>query len=88
MQVEHHLAAGGFVELLDRDAIGLEHCHGPWRSPARPWQYGRDHPADVENLACRTFEDDKGVAGCARHDVEERERSVAPGVQLASGVER
>ena len=31
MQMEHHLTAGGFIELLDGDAIGLKcffHCAG------------------------------------------------------------
>ena len=33
MQVEHHLSAGAFVELLDGDAVGVEHLHGGLGDP-------------------------------------------------------
>ena len=70
MQVKHHPAAGGFVELLHGDAVGLEGLHtgqGDCLRAARDMRVVVG--GDVENIAC--LGDHQRVSWRARHDVEE-----------------
>ena len=75
VEVEHGLAGGGAVELLDQHAFGahrlldlrrelLHHRH----------QSGERVRLDVEQIARLLLGDDQCVAFRARHDVEEGER--------------
>ena len=77
VQVKHHLAARGLVELLHGDAVGLERLHRRGRdfmSAAR--DMGEILRGDIENVAGKGFWNDQGMPGTARHDVEKGQHMV------------
>ena len=85
MQVEHHLAAGALVELLDGDAVGGKHLHGGVGDLLRRHRNGGEIVGlDVEQVAGRRFRQHQRVAGRARHDVEEGQHLVVL-VDLVTG---
>src|SRR5262249_31058043 len=85
MQVKHHLAAGVFVELLDGDAVGVEHLHGgPGDLLYNQGKVSEIVGGDVEDVARGRFGQNERVAGRARHDVEEGERLIGL-VDLVAG---
>ena len=77
VEVEHHLPAGRFVELLNGQPVG-----GKYRHRRTGDGLGRLHDMrqivgrDVENGAGRGFGNDQGVARRPRHDVEKRKSLV------------
>ena len=77
VQVKHHLAAGGFAELLHGDAVGLERLHrraGDLVGAAR--DMGEILRRNIEDVAGRRLRDHQRVAGRARHDVEEGQHMI------------
>ena len=77
VQMKHHLSAGGFVELLHGDAVGLEGLHrggGDLVGAAR--DMGEILRLDIEDVAGRRLRDNQRVAGRARHDVEKGQHVV------------
>src|SRR5579872_3523463 len=75
MQVKHHLAAGGFRELLHCDALRIKGCHRHLGDLLRDACHVRQIiRADVENIASGRLRDDKRMTGATRHDVEKRQR--------------
>ena len=71
VQMEDDLSAGGLVELLHGDAVGLERLHRGGRDlvgAAR--DMGVIVGRDVEDVAGRGLRDHQRMAGRARHDVE------------------
>src|SRR5262249_62217828 len=77
VQVEDDLSAGGFVELLHGDAVGLEGFH---RGGCELVRGGREVGVivggDVEDVAGGGLRDHQRVARGAGHDVEERQHVV------------
>src|SRR4029079_1242360 len=72
VQMEYDLSAGGFIELLDGDAVGLEGFHrGDRDLLGAAGNMGVVVGLDVEDVAGRGLRNDKRMAGRARHDVEE-----------------
>ena len=77
VQVEHHLAAGALVELLDGDAVGAEHLHRGLGDLLRDLRdRGEVVGLDVEQVAGRRLRQHQRVARRARHDVEEGQHLV------------
>jgi hypothetical protein len=75
--MKHDLTAGRLVELLDGDAVGMEHLHrGFGDLLCDLHDMGEVVGVDVEQIAGRHLGHDQGVAGRTRHDVEEGERLV------------
>src|SRR5271166_3449268 len=74
VEVEHDLAAGAFIELLNRDAVGRESLHARLGDLLR-------HPDDVseivgknvENVARRRLRQHERMTGSARHDIKKGE---------------
>ena len=74
MQVEHDLAARGFVELLDRDALGIERSHRRACDLLRHLDdMGEIVGRDVEDVSSLALGNDQRMAGRTRHDVQERQ---------------
>ena len=74
VQVEHHLAAGALVELLDGDAVGRKRLHRRLGDLLRDVDHmGEIVGADVEDVAGRGLRQHQRVPRRARHDVEEGE---------------
>jgi hypothetical protein len=70
VQVKHHLSAGGFVELLHRDALGVEGGHRRGCDLVRAARdVGVILRRDVEDVAGRRLRDHQRVARRPRHDV-------------------
>ncbi len=77
--MKDHLPAGRLAELLQDDALGIEHVHRRNRNPlGRSRDRGEIVIGDVEDAARRRAGNDQGVPGRARHDVEEGEAAIVP----------
>src|SRR5205807_102500 len=78
-------SAGGFIELLDREAIGMERFLRRSRyAVGRARDMQKVLHLDVEDVAGRGLRDDQRVPGGARHDVEESKDMVVL-VDLGAG---
>ena len=77
VKVEHHLAARGLAELLQRDAIGAECVDADLGDLLRdPHHVGEVVGRDVQDVARRRLRDHQRVTWRPRHDVEEGQRLV------------
>ena len=89
VQMEHDLSAGGLVELLDGDAVGLEGLHRGGRDLVRgAGDMGVILGGDVEDVAGRGLRDHQRMAGRARHDVEEGQHVVVSHRPCSWGIRR
>jgi hypothetical protein len=65
VQIRHHLAAGGFADLLHRDAVGLECRHRAAGNFVRAAGNMGTILSDTSRILRRRLRDRQGVPGCA-----------------------
>ena len=79
------MPARAFVELLDRDAVRVQHLHGRLGDVLRDLHHMREFGGiDVEQVARGSFRQHQRMSGRARHDVEKSKRLVVL-VDLVTG---